>query len=247
MTEMKQLPLDLGHRSAMGEADFLLAPGNADAVAWLDAWPDWPAPALVLFGPGGCGKSHLAQIWRARSRAALIGPEDLSVVAVPDLLRPMRTVVLDHAQKVAGDAQAERALFHLYNAAKEAGGHLLLLADNAPINWVLRLPDLRSRLMAAPAVGMAAPDEALLMAVLVKQFVDRQLRVGEEVITWLMTHTERSFANARRVVEELDRAALAAKKPITVHFCRQILGNRRPVTPPAGGAMPTGSPGSSSA
>lgn len=224
MTPPLQLPLDLGHRSAMGEDDFLVAPGNADAVAWLDAWPEWPGPALVVFGPPGSGKSHLAQMWRARSRASLIAPEDLTVEAVPEMLRPIRAVVLDRAHEAAGDAQRERALFHLYNAAKEVNGHLLLLAHNAPINWVLRLPDLRSRLLAAPAVGMAAPDDSLLMAVLVKQFVDRQIRVGEDVITWLMTHTERSFANARQVVDRLDRAALAAKRPITVPFCRALLG-----------------------
>jgi DnaA regulatory inactivator Hda len=223
----RQIPLDLGHRSAMGEDDFLVAPGNQDAVAWLDAWPEWPAPALVLFGPAGCGKSHLAQIWRARARGNLLSVDDLRDEAeLPDLLRPMRTAVLDGAQGVAGDPALERSLFHLYNLAKEMGGHLLLLAENAPVNWVIRLPDLRSRLLAAPAVGMAAPDDALLMAVLVKLFADRQIRVGEDVIDWLMTRTERSFANARRVVATLDHAALAAKKPITVRFCRQVLGDQ---------------------
>ncbi len=224
--QTRQIPLDLGHRSAMGEADFLVAPGNQDAVAWLDAWPEWPAPVLVLFGPQGSGKSHLAQIWRARARANLLDVDDLRAEDLPDLLHPTRTAVLDGAQRVAGDPVLERALFHLYNLAKESGGHLLLLADNAPVNWVLRLPDLRSRLLAAPAVGMAAPDDSLLMAVLVKLFADRQVRVGEDVIEWLLTRTERSFANARRVVDRLDREALAEKKPITVRFCRQVLGDR---------------------
>lgn len=224
--QTRQIPLDLGHRSAMGEADFLVAPGNQDAVAWLDAWPEWPAPALILFGPQGSGKSHLAQIWRARARANLLDVDDLRSDDLPDLLHPTRTAVLDGAQRVAGDPVLERALFHLYNLAKESGGHLLLLADNAPVNWVLRLPDLRSRLLAAPAVGMTAPDDSLLMAVLVKLFADRQVRVGEDVIEWLLTRTERSFANARRVVDRLDREALAEKKPITVRFCRQVLGDR---------------------
>jgi len=219
----------------MGEADFLVAPGNADAVAWLDSWPDWPAPALVIYGPQGCGKSHLANVWRARSRAPLLGPEDLDLAEVPRLLGPGRTAVLDRAHEVAGDPTLERALLHLYNVARDAGGQILLLAGYAPINWVTRLADLRSRLVAAPAVAMAAPDDALLMAVLVKLFVDRQVRVGEDVIQWLMTHTERSFDSARRVVAELDREALAAKRPITVPFCRQLLTPKPKPEPKAEG------------
>ncbi|HYE50789.1 MAG TPA: DNA replication protein [Azospirillaceae bacterium] len=239
MTGLKQLPLDLGHRSAMGEADFLVAPGNADAVAWLDSWPEWPAPALVLYGPSGCGKSHLANVWRARSRAPLLGPEDLDLAEVPRLLGPTRTAVLDRAHEVAGDPALERVLLHLYNVTREAGGHLLLLAGYAPVNWVMRLPDLRSRLVAAPAVGMAAPDDSLLMAVLVKLFADRQIRVGEDVILWLMTHTERSFDSARRIVAELDHAALAAKRPITVPFCRSVLAPPAPVLPAPTSEEPT--------
>jgi DnaA regulatory inactivator Hda len=220
----QQIPLEFGHRSAMGAADFAVGPGNADAVAWLDAWPQWPAPALVLYGPPGCGKSHLATLWQARSRAGLITPDELDPAAVPRLLGPHRAAVVDHADRIAGHAGEERALLHLYNLAGEQGGFLLLLAEHAPIHWVLRLADLRSRLVAAPAVPMAAPDDALLMAVLVKLFADRQVRVGEDVVSWLLTHTERSFDAARRAVAELDRAALAAKRPITVPFARQVLG-----------------------
>lgn len=220
---MVQLPLDLGHRSAMGAADFLIAPGNADAVTWLDAWPEWPAPALVLFGPPGCGKSHLSQLWLARTGGRAVDVAALDPALVPRLAG--KALVVDHADRLSGHGAQERALLHLYNLAREEGGHLLLLAEQAPINWVLRLPDLRSRLLAAPAVGMAAPDDALLMAVLVKLFADRQIRVGTDVVAWLVTHTERSFDAARRAVDTLDRAALAAKRAITVPFAKSVLSS----------------------
>jgi chromosomal replication initiation ATPase DnaA len=227
-----QLILDLGCRSASGAADFLLTPGNQDAVAWLDAWPDWPAPAIVIFGPPGCGKSHLGQIWRMRAKGNLLGVRDLLNEPLPDLLRPGRTALLDNADQTAGDPTLERALLHLYNLAQEARGHLVLLSRTAPVNWVLRLPDLRSRLQAIPAIGMAEADDSLLMAVLVKLFADRQVRVKADVIRWLMTRTERSFENARAMVARLDAAALAVGKPVTVALCRQALG-ATPPTPSA--------------
>ncbi|WP_371821790.1 HdaA/DnaA family protein [Skermanella sp. TT6] len=218
-----QLPLDLGHRPAMGADDFLVAPSNEAAVAWLDLWPNWPAPALVIFGPAGCGKTHLAQVWRARTQAPRVEPGDLRIESLPRLLDEAAAVVIDNADRGTGDARTERALFHLYNLARETGGHLLLTSESAPAHWGIKLPDLRSRLMAAPAVAVGAPDDALLAAILVKLFADRQLRVGGDVIRFLVTHMERSFDAARRLVADLDAAALAARRRITVPLARRVL------------------------
>jgi DnaA regulatory inactivator Hda len=178
---------------------------------------------LVIFGPAGCGKTHLAQVWRARTNAPRIAPSDLKVEAVPDLLDKARAVVIDNAERGAGNAETERALFHLYNLARESGGHLLLTAETAPAHWNIRLPDLRSRMIAAPAVAVGLPDDALLAAILVKLFTDRQVRVGTDVIRFLVTHMERSFDAARRLVADLDAAALAARRRITVPLARRVL------------------------
>ncbi|UEM23997.1 DNA replication protein [Skermanella mucosa] len=207
----------------MGADDFLVAPSNEAAVAWLDLWPNWPAPALVIFGPAGCGKTHLAQVWRARTQAPRVEPGDLRIETLPRLLSEAAAVVIDNADRGTGDARAERALFHLYNLARETGGHLLLTSESAPARWGINLPDLRSRLMAAPAVAVGAPDDALLAAILVKLFADRQLRVGHDVIRFLVTHMERSFDAARRLVADLDAAALAARRRITVPLARRVL------------------------
>ncbi|HXP31384.1 MAG TPA: DNA replication protein [Stellaceae bacterium] len=218
---MAQLPLDLGHRPALGRTDFLVAPPNAAAIAWLDRWPSWPSPALMLYGPAGSGKTHLAHVFAARSGAALIDPGALSIERVPALIAAAAAAAVDNA-----DSVPEEALLHLHNVLGERGGHLLVVAREPPARWPIGLADLRSRLLAAPAVALAAPDDALLGAVLVKLFADRQLVVSEEVIAYLLVHLERTFAAARRIVAALDRAALAARRRVTVPLAREVLAGR---------------------
>ena len=200
MTRPGQLALDFGHRPALGREDFLVAPCNEDAVAWIDRWPDWPGPVLVIHGPAGCGKSHLARVWRRRA-----GAPEASVVEDADR---------------AGD---DVALFNLFNRHAEDGAHLLVTAATPPARWTSRLPDLISRLAAAPTVAIGPPDDTLIAQVLVKLFADRQLEVGAGVVSYLVTHMECSFAAARRVVGAADDAALAAGRPVTVPLVRDVL------------------------
>ena len=219
MTPARQLPLDLGHRPALGDEDFLVAPSNADAVAWIDRWPDWQASGLVLYGPGACGKTHLAHVWQAQTGAPHVLAGDLGN-APRAILGDARACVVEGAS-VADEA----ALFHLYNVLVERGGHLLLTDREPPAHWSIRLADLRSRLLALPAVQMGAPDDQLFAAVLVKLFNDRQLEIGEEVVNYLLNRIERSSAVACDLVGRLDIAALAQRRRITVPFVREVLGD----------------------
>ena len=214
-----QLPLDLGHRPALGRADFLVAPSNAEAVAWLDRWPLWPAPALALYGPKGSGKTHLAHVFAARAGARFIDPATLATERVPTLLGEARAAIVDDAA-----AAAAEPLLHLYNVLAERQGHLLLAAREPPAHWAIALPDLRSRLLACPAVALSPPDEALIGALLVKLFADRQLAVGDDVVTYLTLRLERSFDAVLQAVATLDQAALAERRRITVPLARRVLG-----------------------
>jgi DnaA regulatory inactivator Hda len=224
-----QLPLGLPHRPALGREDFLVADANRTAVAWIDLWPRWPQPALVLHGPAGSGKTHLAQVWRHTSGAAEAHAGRLLAADPPDLLGDGTVLLLDDAERVVQQAQdravVERRLLHLYNIVRERGGHLLLTARRAPARWAVRLPDLRSRLQAATCAELGAPDDQLIQAVLIKLFADRQLRVSPEVVRFLLLRMERSFAEAERIVDALDAASLAARKEITVPLARQVLND----------------------
>jgi chromosomal replication initiation ATPase DnaA len=216
-----QLTLALALPVSWRDEDFLISDANRAAVAWIDRWPHWPVPALVLTGPAGCGKSHLAHRFAARSGAVIVDAGRLADCDPLQLAAAAPSVVIEDAdQAAAGHAVA---LLHLINAAKEAAAVLLLTAKVAPAAWALPLADLASRLRAMATVEIAAPDDALLAAVLVKLFTDRQLRVDNGLIAYLLPRIERSFAAAKEVVAVLDAASLQRGRPVTVALARGVL------------------------
>lgn len=217
-----QLTFDLTRPApTYAREDFVVAAGNREAVAWIDRWPDWPAPALAVSGPAGCGKTHLGRIWAARAQAAIVEGPDLDGKTVADLVALMeisRALVVERAERTP-----ERALFHLYNLMRERRGFLLLLAEHPPAHWRITLPDLASRLRAAPAVAVAPPDDDLLGSIILKQLADRQLHAGPGVVHYLVSHMERSADAARHVVAALDRRALAESREIDRRLAADVL------------------------
>jgi chromosomal replication initiation ATPase DnaA len=206
----QQIPLDLEYRPALDMADFVIAPGNREAVAWIDRWPDWPSHALAIHGPKGSGKTHLAHVWQARSGAVFLPHAPAEDVP--------QAVVLDEPQ-----GWPEAAVLHLYNRLREAGGHLLIVSAIPPARWPVALPDLASRLAGMPAVALAAPDDDLLVAVMAKQFADRGLEVNEDVLRYVASRVERSFAAAADIVARIDRAALAQQRKVTLALARTCI------------------------
>jgi chromosomal replication initiation ATPase DnaA len=185
----------------------------------IESWPDWPSRAVVLVGPEGSGKSHLAAIWAAEGGARFLAARALATTSLPAALAT-GALVLEDAAEAAFD---ERALFHLLNLAREEQAFLLLTARTPPAGWTLAIRDLASRLKALPVVAMSAPDDALLRALLVKLFADRQLNVDESLIGYVATRIERSFAAARAVVARLDQEAMQLKRPLTRVLAAELL------------------------
>ena len=218
---MIQLALDLPCRTAFGRSDFMVSGSNIAAVKRIDRWPDWPSAVLVLHGPPGCGKTHLAHLWRERASALMIAGDTLTEAMLPHLLDEFpRQVAIDDA-----DRASEHALLHLYNSCIESQGSLLITTCRSLGSWRTGLSDLRSRLRAAPVIQIGAPDDALLGAVLIKHFSDRQLRVAPDVIVYLLTRIDRSFAAAENISARLDGAALSNGGPVTIPLARKILAD----------------------
>lgn len=221
----QQIPFDLGHRSAYGREDFLLGPENRDAVGWLDRWPDWPAPVLVISGPAASGKSHMAAVWRDKTGAAVVRPDMLVENTAEEIAAMGDHLVIDGIDLWIGDRGAEETLFHLYNIFKEDGRSYLVTTRMAPSHADFTIPDLASRMRAAPVATIQPPDDTLLASILIKLFADRQLNVNNDIVRYILPRMERSFAAARDIVAKADKKALADKQKISIPLLRKVLAD----------------------
>lgn len=217
--DTRQLALEFPHSASFAREDFLAADGNADALAIIEAWPNWPSPTMMLVGPTGSGKSHLGAIWARQAKARVMDGAKLGEVAHVELMAS-QALLIDDANAVG---EAESALFHVLNIAREQNITVLMTADRAPDLWGVKTPDLLSRLRLAPIVALGEPDLELTQAVLLKLFSDRQLLVEASVVSYIALRIERSLGAARGIVEALDREALARGKPVTRAMAGELL------------------------
>lgn len=219
----QQMIFDLPVKTAHARDDFFISPTNALAVKMLEDWPKWPDNKLALVGPVGSGKTHLTQIWAADIGAVVVAAQDLAKADIPTLASA--PAAIEDIREIARNPAAQEALFHLHNLMRETGTPLLLTADMAPNHWALTLPDLQSRMSATTVTTLPAPDDALLSAVLIKLFADRQIEVQPKLIAYLIKRMERSFDAAGTLVAALDKTALSERRAISISIAAQVLDN----------------------
>jgi chromosomal replication initiation ATPase DnaA len=217
----RQLAFVLPHAESLTRDNFLEGPANEAGLALIDRWPDWPNRIMLLVGPEGSGKSHLATIWAEQSGARATSAHALTANTVPGALATGALVVED----LKPGGFDERAMFHLINLAREDAAFVLMTARLAPSAFEVELRDLRSRLRALPTVSLSSPDDLLFRALIVKFCADRQLSVDEAVVSYLTTRIERSYAAVRQAVELLDGEALRLGRPVTRALAAELLRN----------------------
>lgn len=217
----KQLSFDLPAKTALGREDFFVSPANATAVGMVENWAAWPNRKLALIGPTGAGKTHLAHVWAEIASAQIVPASSLTTLDIPSLASS--NVAIEDVAQIAGQADAEQALFHLHNLVLAEGGSLLFTAHFPPSRWGLALPDLKSRMEGTASVIVETPDDDLLAAVLMKLFADRQISPTPETLPYLLRRIDRSFDMARRVVSALDAAALSEGREINRKLAGEVL------------------------
>lgn len=191
-----QIALPLDWPQAQDENRFIVGKANEEAFDHFRRWTLWPVKATLLTGPRRSGRSLLARAFAHRVDGQII----------------------DRA-----DAHDEEALFHAWNAAQDSGHPLVMIVDEVPPAWDVTLPDLRTRLAVTPIARIAQPDDELFRAILRLLFADRGVHVPEEVLKYVSDRIERSYWAAERVVESIDRFAIAERARLTLPTVRRAL------------------------
>jgi DnaA regulatory inactivator Hda len=219
----QQLSFDLSFRPALEREDYLVSDCNREAIDILDKWPDWPAPALVIYAPKNSGKTHLAHVWQQSAHAQFIAPQDLQdgrfdITAIKEGER----YIIDQIESWLGNDEYEETLFHIYNGIKNNGASLLIMAEEPLSHKTIALPDLRSRLLSCPHIAVHEPDDELLGGLLVKLSKDRQIILSPECLYYCVSRMERSFKAAYRLIQDVDNLSLAEKRKITIPLIKRI-------------------------
>jgi len=217
--DTQQLVMPFAPATSYAAEDFVRGESNQNACHLLDCWPDWPYSIMLIHGPHGCGKTHLAHVFAGRARAGFIDPARIGTATADQLLVGNHAWVIDNVHQVAQEA----ALAQLINHARARGDYMLMLSDTPAAQLPFALPDLRSRMAMLPAVALGAPDDALLMGLLAKAFADRQIRIAPDVLSFAVARLERSYAAAQQFAAQMDQLSLARARAVTLPLVREAL------------------------
>lgn len=224
---IQQLPLEFEPQAYLDKEDFMVAKCNLAAIRSIDSWPNWSFFALCLYGPTGCGKSHLANIFSNQVSIITNYPYKIPNIKAKDI-KPeiIHQLFQEHKCLIVEDLNEDinqEAMFHLYNLYRNEGGYILFTAEIAPARMNFTLPDLRSRLNIIPSVEISEPDDELLSALIVKLFTDRQIIISQEILNYIITNIERSFSYTRKLVAEIDNISLSRKRAVSIPLVKEAM------------------------
>ena len=226
-----QLIFDLKANISFDRRNFYVSNANKDTVQLLNSWPDWPTKSLAIIGPAGSGKSHLVSYWAEEAEAIVVKAQDILLAEVPTLSEYSAIVVEDcdklHSNSRHTDCRKDReqAILHLLNLISQKLSYTVLTGSSFPAYWSIKLQDLASRIATFPVAELAVPGDELLMAVMLKQFEDRQIKVKPGLISFVCSRIDRSFEAVQEFVEGIDKFTLTEKREVTIPAASKVLKN----------------------
>ncbi len=218
MTELNQLLLDFNYKTNFNEHDFYLSKSNSNAFNLINRWPDWDKKILNISGEKFSGKSHLANIFKLKSKAFLIKGNEIDN-SIFKSIKLHESIIVDNFE----ECNKEEILYSIFNLIDQDSKYLLINSLK-PINEIkYRLPDLTSRSKNCLYAVIENPDDELLFAIILKNFSDRQIKIEKKIINFIISRIDRSYRKIDEFIYKIDELSLKKKKPINLKTIKEIL------------------------
>ncbi len=218
MSELNQLLLDFHYKTNFNEHDFYLSKSNSNAFNLIYRWPNWDKRILNISGEKFSGKSHLANIFRLKSKAFLIKGNEIDN-SIFKSIKLHESIIIDDFE----ECNEEEILYSIFNLIDQDSKYLLINSLK-PINEIkYRLPDLASRSKNCLYAEIENPDDELLFAIILKNFSDRQIKIEKKIINFIISRIDRSYRKIDEFIYKIDELSLKKKKPINLKTIKEIL------------------------
>ena len=200
------------------QQDFYVSKNNFNAFKLIESWPNWPSRLINIFGPTGCGKTHLVNILKSKIQSTIISPNIVS----EDILKKYKTkecLIIDDFN----NDKDEKILYSIINQAYQDNKYLIISSPISIKSFQTKLLDLKSRFGSFIDIGIDLPTDDLIRVILTKNFSDRQIQVSQKNIEYILKNIERSYEKINTFSNSIDSLSLTKAQPIKLHLIKKVL------------------------
>ena len=214
----EQLIFNFPFKKSYSSQDFYVAKNNFNAFKLIESWPKWTSRFVNIFGPKGCGKTHLANILMSKIQCILIPAKKIDEKILSEY-KTKECLIIDDFKKNIN----EELLYSIINMAYQDNKYLIISSPISLKKFKIDLKDLNSRFTSFIDIGIDLPTDDLLRVILTKHFSDKQIQISLKNIEYILKNIERSYEKVSLFADSIDNLSLTKAKPINLQLIKKVL------------------------
>jgi chromosomal replication initiation ATPase DnaA len=215
---MNQLTFKFPFKTNYFEEDFYVSTNNFEAYKLIETWPKWPSKFINIFGPPGCGKTHLANIFKKKFNSFFVKAMDLNNNSL-SLIKLKECFIIDEYQN-----NVEEKLFYTILNQCYLSNQYIIINSSKPIQlFEIKLNDLKSRFGSFVNVGIDLPTDELIKVIISKNFSDKQVKIDSKSLEYILKNIDRSYEGIFNLINKLDNLSLSTGKSININLIKTVL------------------------
>jgi len=218
---MSQLVFKFPFKKKYYEQDYYVSSNNFSVYRLIESWPNWSGKWVNIFGPKGCGKTHLSNILKKKINSTLIlEPKDINNEKILTFEKLDCLIIDNYENNIE-----EKLFYSILNQSKQLDNYVVINSILPIKDNIFELDDLESRAKSFLNLGIELPTDDLLRVIISKSFSDKQIDITPKVSEYIIKNIERSYEKVFKFIKEIDDLSLSSGKSININLIKKVLTN----------------------